>query len=104
MKRNQFGQEHLKAKEEHEMHLSNNMQRFLFTIAGALILAAITAFSGVILSNNQLATKTNTVIGLLKQDFDNFQNIRYQADMEQLNNRMAQYEARIDRLTTSTPP
>ncbi len=80
------------------MNLSSNWQRFFLTVLAALVVAGIGAFSTVIMSNNQLAVETNTTVNHLKNEFSTFQNIRYQADMEQLNDRMAQYEARIDRV------
>jgi len=75
------------------------VQRILIGMVVALASTGMINAWNMVAENARSSTRIEQAVHDISIDFDRFTDIRYQADMEQLGNRMAQYEARLDRLS-----
>jgi hypothetical protein len=77
------------------------MQRILIGLVVALASTGMINAWNMVAENARSSTRIEQAVNDISTDFDRFTDIRYQADMEQLGRRMAQYEARLDRISAS---
>jgi hypothetical protein len=63
--------------------------------------AGIIAMSNVIIKNNETSARIEAKVGDISTDFDRFVDLRYQADMDQIDRAIASVNARVD--VTQTP-
>jgi hypothetical protein len=104
----QFGQEFLKkpahtafvndtTKEKHGM--PPWLQRLVIGVMVAVMGGGIAAWSNIVIKNNQTASRIEAKVEDIAIDFDRFVDLRYQADMDRINARIAQQDVRLDKLS-----